>query len=289
MIRDGLAVVLVVGGSILTLLGAAGLLRFPDVFTRMHAATKSATVGVIAITAAAALEAATVGGALVLALVVALLFLSGPLGVSMLARAAYHDPETPRSPLTRTLEWQAPVAEPKGVQRVSGTSPLLTAWLFFVWIAAFGAITPGVVVGGIAVAITTTWALRTLAPRWPEALRHPLAAARFVGHFLTQLAKATSQVAMTLFLPPNQLRPAVLEVPLAVKTRNEVSLLMNVISFTPGTVALEFHDGRLFVHVLHAESPEEIVADIKTMERRIIAAFGGRRGVRPAKYDSKIT
>ena len=78
MIRDGLAAVLVLAGAATMLLGALGLVRFPDVFTRMHASAKAAAVGVIAVTAAAALEAGTVGGILTLLLVIALLFLSGP-------------------------------------------------------------------------------------------------------------------------------------------------------------------------------------------------------------------
>lgn len=45
MIIDVIAGIAVVGGALLIALGSIGLLRFPDVFTRMHAATKAATVG----------------------------------------------------------------------------------------------------------------------------------------------------------------------------------------------------------------------------------------------------
>ena len=77
MIIDIVGGLLVVVGSALMALGAFGLLRFPDVFTRMHAATKAATVGVIATTTGASIEAGAVGGALILLVVVALLFLEG--------------------------------------------------------------------------------------------------------------------------------------------------------------------------------------------------------------------
>ena len=62
MILDVLAAGAMIGGALLAVLGAFGLLRFPDVFTRMHAATKAATLGVILITAAAALEAGAASG-----------------------------------------------------------------------------------------------------------------------------------------------------------------------------------------------------------------------------------
>ncbi len=274
MIVDVIAGIVVVGGALLTALGAIGLVRFPDVFMRMHAATKAATVGVIGITAAAAAEAGAASGVAVLLLVIALLFLSGPLGISILARAAYHDPETPRAPNTRELEITLPIDESTSVQRSSGTSPFLAVWLFLVWIAAFGSVRPNVVVGGAAVAVALAYALRRLAPRWPHAFLHPIAAWRFVIHFVGQLIAATWDVIRLLGRRPSDIEPAIVEVPLVVQTRNEVTLLMNAVSFTPGTVAMEIHQDRLYLHVMSTQSPEDVVAEINTMQRKIADAFG---------------
>ncbi|MBU8905598.1 monovalent cation/H(+) antiporter subunit G [Desertibacillus haloalkaliphilus] len=41
--------ILAILGGFLSLLGSIGLIRFPDVYGRLHAATKSATLGVISI------------------------------------------------------------------------------------------------------------------------------------------------------------------------------------------------------------------------------------------------
>jgi multicomponent Na+:H+ antiporter subunit G len=277
MIVDVIASIGLLVGSLLMVLGSFGLLRFPDVFTRMHAATKAATVGVIGITAAAAAEAGTVGGFLVLGLVVALLFLSGPLGMSLLARAAYHDPETPRTPATRELAAQLPVPETSPTERGAGTSLLLALWLWLVWVAAFGSFEGHVIVGGAVVAGTIAFFLRRLAPRWPQALLHPIATGRFIAHFLGQLTVATWQVTWALRLKPDQLSPAVVEVPLRVHTRNEVTLLMNAISFTPGTVALELHDKMLYVHVLTMDHVQPVLDEIALLEDRIIAVFSSRK------------
>jgi len=275
MIVDIVGGSLVVVGSVLMALGAFGLLRFPDVFTRMHAATKAATVGVIAATTGASIEAGAVGGALILLVVIALLFLSGPLGMSLLARAAYHDPETPRAPSTVELEVDLPTAESTPTNRVRGSTPLLALWLLLVWIAAFGSVAPNVVVSGVIVAAVVAYTFRVLAPRWPGSLRHPVAAWRFVAYFIGQMAVSTWDVILALRLRPDQIRPAVLEVPLRALTRNEVTLLMNSLSFTPGTVALELHEHHLYVHVLDARDSDRTVQDIIMMESKIIAAFGG--------------
>lgn len=261
-------------GSVLIALGALGLVRFPDVLTRMHAATKAATVGVIGTTAAAAFEAGTVAGTLILVLVVALLFLTGPLGMSLLARAAYRDPATPRSLRTRDITIRLSAAESAPIGHAGGPSRLLWLWLFGVWVAAFGSLAPNVVVGGLVVSTTVALLLRRLAPRWPGALRHPVATLRFVGFFARQLVAGTWDVIRSLRLRPDELRPAIVEVPLRATTRNEVSLLMTAISFIPGTVSLEVHDTHLYVHVLTTDDPTEVVAEIAAIEDRIIAAFG---------------
>jgi monovalent cation/proton antiporter MnhG/PhaG subunit len=274
MILDVIAGTALLVGSGLIALGALGLVRFPDVFARMHAATKAATVGVIGTTAAAALEAGAPSGVLALLLVIALLFLSGPLGMSLLARAAYHDEETPRSPNTRELESRLPIPENTPVRRVAGASPFLAVWLFAVWLAVFGSVRPNVLIGGACVAGAVAFVLRRLAPRWPHAFVHPGEALRFVWHFSAQLVASTWDVIRALRLPPDALAPAVIEVPLRVRTRNEITLLMNAISFTPGTVALELHDHYLYVHVLSTQDPAGVIEEIRTMEAHIMAAFG---------------
>jgi multicomponent Na+:H+ antiporter subunit G len=274
MIINVIAGVSMVGGAALIALGSIGLMRFPDVFTRMHAATKAATVGVIGTTIAASLEASALGGALALLLVVALLFLSGPLGMSLLARAAYHDPETPRSDRTLDVEADLPIEETTSTVRPTGTSRLLVVWLFIVWIAAFGSLAPNVIGGGIVVVLFVAAVTRWLSLRWPRAFVHPIAVWQFGIYFVGRMFVSTWDVIAALWVPRDQIRPAIVAVPVGVQTRNEVALLMNSISFTPGTVALELHDDRLFVHVLTTDDPAGVVEEIAALESKITAAFG---------------
>lgn len=273
-VLDALAAAGVIAGSLLVALGAIGTVRFPDVLTRMHGATKAATVGVIGTTLAATLKAGSIGAVLILVIVVALLFLSGPLGMSLLARAAYHDPETPRSTNTRELTFSIPTNETTVASVGKGTNVPLALWLFAVWVAAFGSITVNVVIGGLIVSSIVAIAFRHLSPTWPRALRHPVAALRFARYFVHQLAVSTWGVIASLLIDPAQLRPAVIEVPLRMRGRSEITLLMNTISFTPGTVALELHHQSLYVHVLDTTEPEIVVAGIHEMENRILAMFG---------------
>ena len=76
-------------GAFLMFLTGVGLVRMPDIFTRMHAATKSASLGVALLLLAAALffqETMVVTKAVV---TIVFIFLTAPVAASLLGRAAY--------------------------------------------------------------------------------------------------------------------------------------------------------------------------------------------------------
>lgn len=85
-----LASVLVLLGSGLALVAGIGVVRLPDVFARMHAATKPATLGLLLICIGAAVSDAGFSDVAKLTLVVVLQFLTAPVGAHMVGRAAYH-------------------------------------------------------------------------------------------------------------------------------------------------------------------------------------------------------
>lgn len=86
---DWVGAVLMIGGASLTLLGAIGLHRFPDVFARMHAATKPATLGTVLVLGGAAVVVADFAVSALFVLVAALQFITAPVGAHMVGRAAY--------------------------------------------------------------------------------------------------------------------------------------------------------------------------------------------------------
>lgn len=82
------AVLLVVGASFMLLAGL-GVLRLPDLFMRMQAATKASTLGVGCILLGAAVHFQDLGVTTRAVLVVAFFFLTAPVGAHVIARAAY--------------------------------------------------------------------------------------------------------------------------------------------------------------------------------------------------------
>jgi multicomponent Na+:H+ antiporter subunit G len=98
VVVDGLMLL----GSAFVLLAAVGILRLPDVFTRMHAATKPATLGIGLIIVAVAVHFGEVGIATRALLVGAFFVLTVPVGAHMIGRAAY---------LTGTSLWEGTVID----------------------------------------------------------------------------------------------------------------------------------------------------------------------------------
>lgn len=89
MIIEIVAGGLMLVGALLAVTAGLGLQRFPDVFARMHAATKPATLGMALIMVGAAMLVPDHGSRAKLLLVVALQFVTAPVGSHLVGRAAY--------------------------------------------------------------------------------------------------------------------------------------------------------------------------------------------------------
>jgi multicomponent Na+:H+ antiporter subunit G len=86
---DVVAVVLVLAGAFLCLTAGLGLVRFPDVLTRMHAGTKPQVLGVLLIMIGGAMRLHGWSATWMLLLVAAFQMLTAPVSAHMISRVAY--------------------------------------------------------------------------------------------------------------------------------------------------------------------------------------------------------
>lgn len=93
-----LAGLLILVGSIFSFLAAIGILRLPDLYTRMHAASKAGTMGAGLMFVAIAVFA--FDGPVILRALVGFVFLllTAPVSAHLLARAAYSAGYKPMAP-----------------------------------------------------------------------------------------------------------------------------------------------------------------------------------------------
>lgn len=89
LIGEVLLALLLLTGCLLALIAAVGLHRFPDLFTRMHAGTKPASLGLVLVAVASAVAINVPGSSVKLLLAVVLQFLTVPVAAHMVGRAAY--------------------------------------------------------------------------------------------------------------------------------------------------------------------------------------------------------
>ncbi|WP_029214593.1 monovalent cation/H(+) antiporter subunit G [Kallotenue papyrolyticum] len=84
-----IASLLIVVGALFMLLAAVGIVRMPDLFTRMQAASKASTLGVSALLLAVAVHFMRLGITSRALVTVLFFFLTAPVTAHLVARAAY--------------------------------------------------------------------------------------------------------------------------------------------------------------------------------------------------------
>ncbi len=86
---EAIAAVLIIIGATFMLLAAIGIVRMPDLFTRMQTATKGGSLGVVCTFLSVAVYFGEFAITLRALLIIAFSFLTAPVAAHMIARAAY--------------------------------------------------------------------------------------------------------------------------------------------------------------------------------------------------------
>jgi len=89
------------------------------------------------------------------------------------------------------------------------------------------------------------------------------------------------QVARYTIQPTLQIRPAIIEYPLDVRSAREITVLANMISLTPGTLSMDVSPDCecLYIHAItvSTEDGSEVITDIKgSLEKHVARALGPR-------------
>ncbi|PXA99340.1 Na+/H+ antiporter subunit E [Nostoc sp. 3335mG] len=111
-----------------------------------------------------------------------------------------------------------------------------------------------------------------------SALRRLVKVLSLAALFLYELMASAIRVSIVVLHPDLQsaLKPAIVAVPLTVKSDAEITLLANMITLTPGTLTVDVAEDRsvLYVHALRALSNDALIADIANgFERKIREVF----------------
>ena len=106
--------VLMILGACFALLAGIGVHKFPDVYSRMHAAAKSPTLALILVAIGAGLRIRTVAAIVTLVLVVVLQLLTAPVATNVTARAVHLRNRVPLDGVDELARDEARSGEPGG-------------------------------------------------------------------------------------------------------------------------------------------------------------------------------
>lgn len=137
---------------------------------------------------------------------------------------------------------------------------LAVSWAFF-----SGGLTLTNIAVGFALGYGALW---LIAPLLAVKTQYPLRLLYWVRLFVMfnyELVVSSLEVFWDVLTPRHKSRPAIVDMPLDVKTDAGLLLVANLISLTPGTLSLSVNEERtvLKVHAMFADDPEALVASLK--------------------------
>jgi len=97
LVLDILSWIMILSGSAFVLIGAIGTLRFPDFWSRLHAASVSESAGMILLIAGMCLQSGFTLITVKLIIIGGFIFITGPTSTHAVANAALTSGETPES------------------------------------------------------------------------------------------------------------------------------------------------------------------------------------------------
>ncbi|MGQ9888782.1 MAG: Na+/H+ antiporter subunit E [Aggregatilineales bacterium] len=148
---------------------------------------------------------------------------------------------------------------------------ILNVLLGAAWAALSGQFTLENLAAGYAIGYVVLWLARGTLGQSSYFVKVPQAFG-FAGYFLWELIKANVRVAYEVLTPGHTMRPAIVAIPLDVRTPLAITLLAQMITLTPGTLSLDVSSDRrvLYVHAMYVDDVDAFRRSIKNgFERRL--------------------
>lgn len=148
--------------------------------------------------------------------------------------------------------------------------------LAIIWAALTGDISLPNLLVGFVLGSAALYATRSLYPGSEGYFTRASRWVRLIVTFLWELIVSSVQVVWDVLTPQHKSRPGIISVPLDVTREEQILVLTNYISLTPGTLCLDVIEetNTLYIHAMFADDPEEIRRSIKEgVERRVLEAM----------------
>jgi multicomponent Na+:H+ antiporter subunit E len=152
---------------------------------------------------------------------------------------------------------------------------LLNIILALAWAALSGDFSPGNLAVGFAIGFVLILFSQQIMSG-PNYIRKVWRILDLFIFMLFEIVISNLRVARDVLRPTSLLRPGIIAIPLDVSSDAEITLLVNMVMLTPGTLAIDVSASRseLYLHIMNADHPDEVRAQIKNgFERRVLRAL----------------
>ncbi len=152
---------------------------------------------------------------------------------------------------------------------------LLFAVIWALFFGAFNWLTLG---SGLVLGYAVLWLLQPLTGGPSGYFMRVWYWLKLIVMFHYELVVSSLQVLWDIVTPSHRARPAIIEMPLDVKSDAGILLVTNLISLTPGTLSLDVSEDRktLSLHAMFADDPDAVCKQLKDgMEKWVIDAVEG--------------
>jgi len=154
----------------------------------------------------------------------------------------------------------------------------LNIMLAVAWVAFTGTVSLSSLIVGFVIGYAALWLIQPLIGATTY-FRRVTAWIKLIIMFHYELIVSSLAVAMDVLTPRHRARPAIIEMPLDVKSDTGILLVTNLISLTPGTLSLDVSEDRktLLIHAMFADDHDALRKSLKDgMERWVIDAVEAR-------------
>lgn len=153
---------------------------------------------------------------------------------------------------------------------------ILNIALAVIWAALWGSPTLLMLGAGYVLGFLTLWFSAPVFGLTNSYFLRSWRIVRLILFFIYELVMSSLRVAWDVMTPGDSSTPAILEMPLDMKSDIEILLVTNLISLTPGTLSLDVSDDRktLTFHAMYADDPQAVIDDLRNgMERLVKEVF----------------
>lgn len=147
------------------------------------------------------------------------------------------------------------------------------------WVLIWGSVSPGTIIGGIAVIAVMYLIFPSGRPWKPTVSINPVATVRLVAYFTKQVIVSNVRLSIELLRPSADIRSVVVDVPMHTSSPTLLTAVTNFAAMSPGTmvVGTSVEPPVIRAHVLlfgRRDTHAEAVQGIYDLERLTVESFG---------------